>query len=209
MKKPLSFDHARMQDRVTDDGDLELHSWDWRQQRSAIEAQLAHCFFKSKDRDSGLLHLWESLALRPHDYGRAVDLFERTSVPLPVWRPEKHGGDAWKQITGRPHGKASEYSWRSNNDIDQNSTRPDTVAVAALGYQLRRHHDMREHCIYYMDALHAYKAATEADPKVDPYLKLVARELQKLTSKSIEMKDYTTANDLLHRAKAVYASHEL
>jgi len=55
VKKPLSFDHARMQDRVTEDGNLELHSWDWLQQHSAIEAQLAHCFFKKNDRDSGLL----------------------------------------------------------------------------------------------------------------------------------------------------------
>jgi len=30
-----------------------------------------------------------------------------------------------------------------------------------------------------------------------------------MTSHSIERKDYTTANDLLHRAKTVYASHEL
>ena len=116
--------------------------------------------------------------MRPHDYQRAVDLFERTSIPVPAWRPEKTGGDAWQQITRRPWVKASDYSWIKTTYTEshrENSTEPDTIAVAALGYQLRRHYDMREHCIYYIEALHAYRAAAAEDPKADPYLKLVAR----------------------------------
>jgi len=199
-----SFDHPNLHENVGE-GDLELMTWDWFQQRAAIEARLAHVFLKKKDYDSALMHLWESLALYPTNYRRAVELFELTSIRVPTWRPvPDEPGSAWKQVTGRPFGKASDYSWRATMEHPRSYYVPDTIAIAALGYQLRRHYEEREKNIYYIEALHEYERVARDDPDVDSYMKHVARELQILTAEHIDAKKFTTAQDYLRRAKLVY-----
>jgi len=202
MPIPAWADQDLIEIPIDGDEDLTLLSWSWCAQRSALEARFAYILLQNDDRRSALIHYWESLALAPTNYRTAVTLFELTSVPLPAWHPDD--SDEWMQVTGHSHGKASSYQWKMCADKKAHSKLPDTIVVAALGYQLKRHRSVGHLSLWYDKALNAYRRALKYDLEVENYLRNVAHELQQYVGHLIDEEKFTTAHDMLARAKVIH-----
>jgi len=81
---------------------------------------------------------------------------------------------------------------------------PDTIVVAALGYQLKRHRSVGHLSLWYDKALNAYRRALKYDLEVENYLRNVAHELQQYVGHLIDEEKFTTAHDMLARAKVIH-----